>query len=419
MRRPVYGGVLRVGLTDPLLTTDPVHATTFSDWLAVGAIHAGLYRLGADGRPRPDLLSERPQRLEGGRAWRCTLRRGLRFHGGRVLRAADVRASLERHTGHHAWIRRFLTVTVVDDWSFVLRSVRALTEPQLGLLLSSPALSVAAGPHGLHGLGPFRAGGWQPEAGAVDLAAYGRYHGGRPYLDRVQMRVFERDAGAVEGFHYGKVDLVFVDSPRYTAAARLPGPVRETVGVLVRDRPATRSADVRRAVSAAAPRALIGQRVAGNTAPAVRLLPDITAPPIPIGSGSLSEERWFIGADRSLEAVVKTLAAALGPAGRPWPTQGLDRFTFGRAMQSLPSAPGQGRWDALLVSWLHTDPLPEAALRTVATWGGVEPGQLAAALPWIPLVDRGRIAVYRDQRVRGLQWRGTGLMVFADAWRLE
>ncbi len=420
VRRPTYGGVLRAAVVDPLQTLDPARAVTFSEWLAVGLIHGGLYRLDDSGDPIPDMVAKRCSGTRRGKRWRCTLRQDVRFHDGRIARAADVRHSVSRAGGAGwRWATRFVTVEVIDDFTVRLITTRRLSERELGLLLATPALSVVREGAASVGVGPFRVrAAWQPEDDELRLVSHAEHHFGRPYLDGVRIRPSGTEPLAIQAYHYGKADLVFVDSPRYADARRIAGPVRETVGLLVRDRPATRSTKRRARVSSVAPRGRLAERISGTTSVAGRLIPHVDAPKSAAltAGGQAPDFRWFIGAPEPLLPVAQSLAAALGPAGRSWAVQPLDRFTWRRALDG-----GPGRWDAVLTSWQHATAWPAAALQSLSSLCGVTPGAdparaLNARLSWIPLVDRARVAVH-TKRWRGIRWTATGALHLADAWK--
>lgn len=412
VQRPHYGGALRIAVSEDVATLDPARAATFADWLAISLVHGALYRLDEAGKPVPDLLAAPCRRQAAGKRWRCKLRRDVRFHDGRTLRAADVRRSLSRRVdGARAWIRGWITVEVKDDWTFRVLVPRPLTSTLLGLLLASPGMSIVRGMAPRVGVGPFRVASWQPDDGRAELVWHPEHHRGRPYLDRIRLTSSGSERAVVEAFHYGKADLVFVDSTRFERGVRITGPRRETLGLLVRERPVTSGAAQRRAVFGAAGQRGLAERIAGRTRPAESLVPHLGAPESArVRGGSGRTGRWFIGVPETLEAVANRLAASLGPAGRPWPIQPLGRTQWRRALAS-----GGGRWDALLASWMHIDPWPEAALRTLASLAGVS--DLGRSMAWIPLVDKARILVHAPA-LRGVRWSATGMPVLDSAFRM-
>src|SRR5215813_11524523 len=92
---PKKGGVLRIAMIGEPPTLDP-HLTTATIAREIGGqIFEMLYTL--DGRYEPvPQLAEGHEVLDGGKRYVIRLRKGVRFHNGKELEAADVVASLRR-----------------------------------------------------------------------------------------------------------------------------------------------------------------------------------------------------------------------------------------------------------------------------------------------------------------------------------
>src|SRR5262249_24637166 len=92
---PKKGGALRIAMVGEPPTLDP-HLTTATIAREIGAqIFETLYAL--DGRYEPvPFLAEGHETLDGGKPYVIRLRKGVRFHNGKELEAADVVASLRR-----------------------------------------------------------------------------------------------------------------------------------------------------------------------------------------------------------------------------------------------------------------------------------------------------------------------------------
>ena len=406
--------MLRIGLADLPGTADPAFAVTPSDWLAVGLVNAGLYRLDDAGTAIPDMLAEPCRREAGGRRWQCRLRRGVFAHDGRRVVSADVRASFARLAGSpHAWVLQRVVVAPRDETSFTLTVPSPLEPLELGLMLASPALSIVRGP-AASPAGPFRVTSWSSRDGSAMLAAHDQFHGGRPYLDALSLRAFGTPERAVEAFHYGTVDLVLEDSRRYKDPQRISGPVRETLGLLVSPRHLGQPVLGRRALFRAAPRGDLATRTSGQAAAARDVLPGGAGLE---GAAAASGLRWFVGYPEALRAFCEAMAAGFGPPGRPWPIEPADATAYGHTLRRL----GASRWDAALVDHLHVDVWPEAAARTLATLAGIDGGAspvnvLRERLPWVPLVDRGRTAVV-SRAFRGVRWTGASVLDLSGAFR--
>ncbi len=402
VRRPDFGGTARVRVAASVATADPVASRSFGDWLLVEWVHRGLYRLDHADRALPELLERPCNRQVRGRRWKCVLREGLRFHDGRVLRAADVRAAFLR-AGNPSISR----VKVVGARTVVLTTARSMKSRELARLLASPRMVVPRPGAARVGLGAFRIDAFQPDLGSVTLSHAPDHYAGRPYLDGVTLTAGGGAKAAIEAFHYRKADVVFVDSERYEHAVRTVGPVRSTVGLRV----FSGDGAARAALFARAPTDGLAARVSGRTRPAERLVPHDDAPlsARPRASSARSPQRWFVGVADELEAAGVWLAGGLS-GGAAWPVQPLDATTLAAALR------GGSRFDAVLVSYEHVDPDAEDALRSLARWAKAkDPARLIDGLPWIPLVDRARVLVTR-KNLRDARWTNSGLLRLADAF---
>ena len=86
------GGGIRVGLSQLPMSLDPRYATDAASHRVQEFLHRGLTHLDEKFLPRPDLAEswQHPDPL----TWEFTLKRGVRFHDGSMVRAADVAATL-------------------------------------------------------------------------------------------------------------------------------------------------------------------------------------------------------------------------------------------------------------------------------------------------------------------------------------
>ena len=404
--RPTYGGGLSLAFAEPLSALGPARARSFTDWTAVSLIHAGLYRFGPDGTAEVDLLAEPPRALKRGRIWRCRLRRAT-YHDGRRVRADHVRRSVAAlSTGPWAWWPALVQVRVRSDYEFDLVFPRTQKASELANTLASPALSIWPGGDGRIGAGPFATVAWSPGAQALVLAAAERHHRGRPYLDGLTLAGGLGVEGAIERFHYQKADLVFEGSDRYRGATTLAGPMVQTLGLAVRPTAAASALARRKAVARHAPRKAVGRLFGGSQTH--RVTPG-GATPRAQGSRHPAAFRWFIGVPEAYREMGRAVATGLGPAGSPWPTQPLDRWTIASALKSGAS----GQWDALLISAAPPAGRRLDAQRTILRLvGASSPDDLL----WIPLAQRARRGFYRGV-LNGVRWSPTGLLALDDTWR--
>jgi ABC-type transport system substrate-binding protein len=238
---PKYGGVLRVkGFFTPFDTVfDPVSA---SHTFVVEQLFDGLVRLDSNFNIVPS-LAEYWKISDGGRRMVFYLRKGVKFHHGRELTAADVKFSLERlikktaggrvfpyfagkvpgteefvagtaeevrgfkvlddHTFEVDWTRPYVSGLYLFAMSYCKVLPRDLVDSQGGRFFQKPV-----------GTGPFKFSSWLRSSRldilGVRLERNMGYFGGRPYLDGIDYSPYFTD----DQFDEGLVHVVPVVSER-------------------------------------------------------------------------------------------------------------------------------------------------------------------------------------------------------------
>lgn len=240
---PCRGGHLRFGSQVSLPSLDVLEASTLARADLLSLILEGLVETGKNAEVRP-LLAERWEISADGRSYRFYLRRGVRFHNGRVMTAHDVLYSVGRvlrasRTG--AWVYMNLIgapeyargeteeiegVRVLDDWTIEMR----LSEP-LAFFLQMLCLRFASvvpreeieadggarfARHPI-GTGPFKLISCDAEAQRVELERFDLYwREGLPYVDRLTMQYNVVGGASIKGVREGSFDLA-----RESSAERL------------------------------------------------------------------------------------------------------------------------------------------------------------------------------------------------------
>ncbi|AZG08401.1 ABC transporter substrate-binding protein [Pigmentiphaga sp. H8] len=189
---PRRGGTLKVALLG-LDTADP-HRHAGS--IAVQQVYVEtLTSIGDDGTVRP-FLAERIDASEDGRTYTFHLRKNVRFHNGRAMTSADVKANFERVRDKvkGGWLSgamklaRNIDTPAPDVLRVELANAHA---PFLNLL--SELWIVAPESEGWNetirrpiGTGPFKFGTWQPDV-SFQAPAFDQYwQAGLPYLDALE-----------------------------------------------------------------------------------------------------------------------------------------------------------------------------------------------------------------------------------------
>src|SRR6266545_4131228 len=94
---PVSGGTLVWLISADVQTFDPALASDGISWtLMLGTLSNGLYRYDEKSQMVPDLATALPQVADGGTRFTVSLKKGVKFHNGREIQAADHKYAWER-----------------------------------------------------------------------------------------------------------------------------------------------------------------------------------------------------------------------------------------------------------------------------------------------------------------------------------
>lgn len=193
-------------------------------------IYETLFARDEAGNPMPD-LAEGADISADGLTYRFGLRRGVKFHNGKTMNSADVKASLERYgkVGGSAFIMRPVEEITTPDANTV---VVKLKEPYPGFIagISSPRAPCviipeeeagkAANQIAVIGTGPFRFGEFRPDS-HVKLTRFDDYvqntnfarrdgFGGRKtaYFDAVTIRFMPEAGARTAGLQTGELHVL-------------------------------------------------------------------------------------------------------------------------------------------------------------------------------------------------------------------
>lgn len=235
-RPPVKGGRLRVATSASSTgdTLDPAKQGTGIDYCRGNMFFNGLTRLDAASRAQLELAEAIETR--DAREWTIKLRRGVRFHDGSPLTAADVVWSLRRHTdpavGSKARVfaDRFADIraTSADTVRLTLSGANAdlpviLGVPQFQILRADTTDFTTA-----NGTGPFRCTEFQPGIRSVG-ARNEDYWRGPVHLGEVELFAIADDSARLNALLSGDVDLINAINPRIVRQLTRAGfPVMES-----------------------------------------------------------------------------------------------------------------------------------------------------------------------------------------------
>lgn len=303
------GGTLRMVFSADPPTLDPAHATDLTSSAVIRQVFDALLELDEKLVPAP-ALAERWSVSADGRTYTFHLRRGVKFHTGRELRAADVKYSFERAArGKRPWVfeklagaRDFIKgsapeiagVRVVDDATVELRLEWPFA-PFLHLIAYDAASIVpredaekrgagfASHPAGT---GAFRFVSWRRDDQVV-LERFPDHFRGPAPLERVVFRVIPAEATRFNEYAGGQLDVADIPTGRCRAVQadpKLKGDVAiwPTLGTnAVRfnvERAPFTDARVRRAIAHAIDPAIVVDRLLeGCVTPAQGIVPPVLA----------------------------------------------------------------------------------------------------------------------------------------------
>jgi len=223
-----YGGTLIWGtrnkptIINPILTTHSVSASLLE------LIFNRLVRLNSRGDIEPD-LAESWDVSSGGLVYTFHLRKGVRFHDGVECTAYDVKFTYDRildpevNSSFSATVRLIKDYKVIDTYTFqitlkqasaffIYRLVRDIIPKHL--LEDADLKNCAFNIHPI-GTGPFRFKEWKKDNQIV-LEYNPDYYEGRPYLDKVIVRVYPDSRELWTGIMRGEADYAtFIEREDY------------------------------------------------------------------------------------------------------------------------------------------------------------------------------------------------------------
>lgn len=238
------GGTLRGAFGSDPPTLDPAHATDTTSSAVIRQIFDGLLELDEKLNVVP-AIAERWTVSKDQRVYTFHLRRGVRFHNGRELRASDVKFSFERAArGKRPWVfekivgarelirgaaKEIAGVRVVDDDTVEITLERPFA-PFLHLVAYDAASIVpreeaekrGAGfaSHPV-GTGAFRLVSWRRDDQVV-LEAFRDHFRGSPHLDRVVFRIIPAEITRFNEYRAGNLDVSDIPTGHCRAAQTDP-----------------------------------------------------------------------------------------------------------------------------------------------------------------------------------------------------
>ena len=232
---PINGGTLHLALQDDLRSLDPALGYDIPTMGAERLLFNGLLTYDSQGTMKGDLATGWKVE-QGGKRYRFSLRRGVRFHDGRNMTSKDVRYSIERlllpetkspGAAFYSDIRgaqdllsgkrtSLSGLSTPDPHTLVidLEAPNAAFLSILALPFTSviPAGKLDSGRHPI-GTGPFRLASWVPGQRILWERNKDYFKPGRPHLDRVEYLLGLTEQVESMKFERGEIDIMGINRP--------------------------------------------------------------------------------------------------------------------------------------------------------------------------------------------------------------
>jgi peptide/nickel transport system substrate-binding protein/oligopeptide transport system substrate-binding protein len=221
-------------MSDPP-SLDPAHSTDTTSGTVTALIFDGLVDLDPETLEPVPAVAESWDVSEDRLTYTFHLRKGVKFHNGREVKAADFRYTFERTmspdtASERTWVLEFIKgadefrkgkakrmegVEVLDDYTLrlTLKSPYPLFLHDLSMDAANVVPREVAEKWGddfvdhLVGCGPYRFIRWKRYA-VVELEAFDAYYQGRPKIDRIEFKVIPSQDVALLKYERGELDVL-------------------------------------------------------------------------------------------------------------------------------------------------------------------------------------------------------------------
>jgi len=218
---PKNGGTLTLAMSKDIQVTNPLVKTISTDQVVRRLMYEPLLSLDEHGDVEP-LLAESWKVSDDGKIYTFSLRKGVKFHNGQEMTAADAKFAMDytmdRKNGARGYDLLALVsgVQAVDKYTLQvnLKEVSSSFLPSLTSIQSFSVIpdgSLQPGvdkPAGFPpGTGPFSYVSWQPKQQLV-MQRFADYWGSKAHVDKLVIRPIEDSSVAFTALRSGDVDVV-------------------------------------------------------------------------------------------------------------------------------------------------------------------------------------------------------------------
>src|SRR6266851_890938 len=218
--QPKKGGILKVGLQADPTSLDTQKTSLTALFHVTEHIYSGLVRLKPDLTVEPD-LAEKWDISADGKTYTFTLRKGVKFHSGKPLVAADVKYTFERlvdkataspNAGRLASVD---SIATPDESTVVLMLKKAdasfltnLTAPETVIINKDAVDKYGDLTKNADGTGPFKFKEYVPNTRVVLERNADYFEAGQPYVDGIEMTIASDDTARTAAVKTGTVDFI-------------------------------------------------------------------------------------------------------------------------------------------------------------------------------------------------------------------
>jgi peptide/nickel transport system substrate-binding protein len=234
--QPVPGGTFVVTYATDLASLDPPTALSTMDWGSVALVlYNGLYVFDTTNTLVPDIADGMPQVSSDGTVYTIKLKKGVQFHNGRELKAADIKYSIERNAMPEtkSWAatdpmssvvggkdvldgkaKEASGIKVVDDYTiqFTLTAASpyfpySLTQTT-NFIVPREEVEKWGKDYPFHpvGTGPFKMTEWIPKQKVTFVRNATYFKKGLPYLDKIEYQLGAAASVSLLRYQKGEVD---------------------------------------------------------------------------------------------------------------------------------------------------------------------------------------------------------------------
>jgi len=223
--KPVPGGTITASHASNPSGPDPWRGGSITLTFATANIYSGMTRFKPlDRGAIVGELAERWEISEDGKGYTFFLRKGVQFHDGTPMTAADVKASYEREKvigGHRSSVFKttLVDVDIIDDHTVrfnLVRSFGALMEYMSlqGQGVGKKAIADEYPTTGYKdyalniGTGPFKFKAYSATSGFQTVKNPNYFHAGQPYLDAFNYIAIRDDSTRFAAYRAGRIDMI-------------------------------------------------------------------------------------------------------------------------------------------------------------------------------------------------------------------